>query len=80
MAFPLQQFLIPFLLPPSPTGCPSLWQTFPVPGSQVSGGLGASSPTEARLGSPLLYMCRGPWTSSCMVPGWLNLRDLKGPD
>jgi hypothetical protein len=31
-------------------------------GPQDSQGLGASSPTEARTGSPLLYVQQGHWT------------------
>lgn len=49
-------------------------------GPQVSQGLGASSPTEARQ-TVLCYICsQGPQTSSsCMLPGWwLCLRALKG--
>ena len=38
-------------------------------GPQASGGLGASSPTEARPGSPLLYMCWETQTPSCVLPG-----------
>jgi hypothetical protein len=37
---------------------------------QVSIGLDTSSPTEARQGSPVLHMCRGPWTSPWMLFGW----------
>ena len=37
---------------------------------QVSEGLGTSSPTETRPGSPLLYMSQGPQNSSCMLPDW----------
>jgi hypothetical protein len=38
-----------------------------------------SSPTEARQGSPLLYMCWVPGTSSCMLFGWwLSLWKLPG--
>ena len=39
----------------------------PTLGPQVSPGLGASSLTEARPGSPLLYMCQGPHISWCML-------------
>jgi hypothetical protein len=39
-------------------------------GPQVSQDLVTSSPTVARPGSPLMYMCLGTWTSSCMLPGW----------
>ena len=59
---PLPQFLIPFLLPPvSKRMSPLLpHQARPLHslGPPVSQGLGASSPTEARPGSPLLYMCQ----------------------
>ena len=37
---------------------------------QVSWELGAISLTEARPGGSLLYMCLGPQTSSCVLPGW----------
>jgi hypothetical protein len=50
-------------LPPTPLASP-------LPGPHVSWGLGMSSPTEVRQGSPLLYICWGPSTSSCMLPGW----------
>ena len=33
---------------------------------QVSVGLCAPSPTEARCGISLLHMCQGPWRSPCM--------------
>ena len=39
-------------------------------GPPVSWELGASSLTEPRLNSPLLYMCWGPHVSWCMLPGW----------
>jgi hypothetical protein len=46
-------------------------------GHQVSTGLGKFSPIEARQGSSLLHMCRGPWTSPCMLFGWwLGLWEL----
>ena len=63
----LPQFLIPFLLSlPSPRGClPTPWGL-----KSLEGWLGVSSPTEARLDTPLLYMCQGPETSSCRLPGW----------
>jgi hypothetical protein len=41
-------------------------------GPPVSWGLGASSLTEPRPGSPLLYMCSGPHISWCMLPGWFS--------
>jgi len=44
--------------PPHSPGVSSFWV------------LGVSSLTEVRPGSPLLYMWRGPQTSSCMLPGW----------
>ena len=37
---------------------------------QVSAGLGVSSPTEARHGSPLLHMHLGPWASPCILFSW----------
>ena len=40
---------------------------------QVSTGLGASSPTEARQGSPLLHMCWGPtflWEATYAITRW----------
>jgi hypothetical protein len=72
-AFP--QFLIPFVfLPVSKRMFPLMPPARPLYSleSQVSQGLGAS-PTEARPGSPLLYMCWGPWTSLCRLPGWRSL-------
>lgn len=39
-------------------------------GPQVFWGLGASSPTEPRPGSPLLFMCQGPHISWFRLPGW----------
>ena len=75
----------PRVLHPIPPLC--LWGTpnppnaLPFSGHQVSTGLGASSPTEAKQGSPL------PggggwgvaWTSLCMLFGWwINLWDLPG--
>jgi hypothetical protein len=46
---------------------------------QASWGLGASSLTESRSGSPLLYS-RGPHISWCMQPGWwLSVRNFRGP-
>ena len=39
-------------------------------GSQVFLGLCASSLTESKPGSHLLYMCWGPHTSWCVLPGW----------
>jgi hypothetical protein len=39
-------------------------------GPPVSWGLGASSLTKHRHGSPVLYMCWGPHISWCMLPGW----------
>jgi hypothetical protein len=46
---------------PSPQDLPISWG--------LSRRLGTSSPTEARPGSPLLYMCWWSWTSSCVLPG-----------
>jgi hypothetical protein len=49
---------------PTPWGLKSQW---------------ALSPTEARPGSPLLYICQGPRTSSCMLPGWrLSVAEISG--
>ena len=46
---------------------------------QIFVGLGASSPTEDRQGSPLLLMCWEPWTNLCMLFGWwLSLWELPG--
>jgi hypothetical protein len=42
---------------------------FPYQGQQVCKGLVASSPIEARQGSPLLHMCQEPWISPCMFFG-----------
>jgi len=57
---------------------PSLTPQSHHPGHQVSTRLG-TSPNEASQGSPLLHMCRGPWTSLCMVFGWwLSLWELWG--
>ena len=39
-------------------------------GPPVFWGLGASSLTESRPSSPLLYMCWEPHISWCMLPGW----------
>ena len=56
--------------PPSPRGCTRTLTPYHHParplhslGPQVSQGLGDSLLTEARPGSPLLYMCVGPQTS-----------------
>ena len=79
---PLPQFLIPFLLPPvSKRMSPLLpHQARPLHslGPPVSQGLGASSPTEARPGSPLLYMCQGqvPARVCCLVDGSVSERSL----
>ena len=77
--FPFSQFLIPFLLSYA-RAC------FPLPSSrhplslepQISGGLGSSSPTEARPDSPLLYMCWEPWTSPCMLTQSLGAPGNRG--
>lgn len=46
---------------------------------QVSAGLSASSPTEARQGRPLLHMSQGHQTSPCMLFGWrLSPWELSG--
>jgi hypothetical protein len=48
-------------------------------GPQVFWGLGASSPTESRPSSPLLYMCWGPHISWCLLPGWwLSVWEISG--
>ena len=56
--------ITPSLVSPRPPRPP------PSLGPQVSQGFGTFSPTEARPGSPMLYICWGPWTSLCMLPGW----------
>ena len=83
----------PLFSPSSPRGC--LQSSNPSPpvqpsnpystrpphslGSQVSWVLGASPFTEARPGSPLLYMCCGPHMSWCMLPGrWLSVWVISG--
>lgn len=51
----------------------------PVLGHLLFTGLGASSPIEARKGSPLLHTCQGPWNNPCILPGWwINLWKLLG--
>jgi hypothetical protein len=50
-------------------GCPHS-QNPPSLGHQVSVGLGKSSPTEVRQESPLLQMCWGSLTSTCMLFVW----------
>ena len=72
-SLPPSQFFIPFLLPLSskrvlPHTHPTRHPPSLVP--QVSPGLGISSPTETRPGSPLLYMCQGSQTILCMLSGW----------
>ena len=56
--------------------------SFPPPpslGYQVSTGLGTSSPTETRQGSPLLHVCWRPRTSPSMLFGWwLSRWELPG--
>ena len=48
-------------------------------GSQVFRGLGLSSLTKTRPDSYLLYMCQGPWASSCMLPDlWLSAWEISG--
>jgi hypothetical protein len=48
-------------------------------GDQVFTGLGTSSPTEVRQGSPLLHTCMEPQTNLCVLFGWwLNLWKLPG--
>jgi energy-coupling factor transporter transmembrane protein EcfT len=68
----LPLFIIPILLLPVSKMCPLQPPARPPHslGHQVSQGLGSSSPTEARAGSPLLCICQGPQTSLCMLPGW----------
>jgi hypothetical protein len=87
----LPQFLISFLLHPLPYPSKGMFPHIPARpphslGPQVSGGLG-TSPTEARPGSPLLYMCRGSRNSSCMLSGhtlfllpgwWLSVWEILG--
>ena len=58
-----------FLLPLSPRGCSLQYQAHPSLETQGSGGLDSSS-TEARPGSPLLWMCQGPRTSAYRLHGW----------
>jgi hypothetical protein len=51
----------------------------PFLGPNVSWGLDSSAPTEARPGSPLLYVCQGPPISWCMLPGWwLSIWEISG--
>ena len=66
----LPTFFIPFFLP-----CVSkrIFSHAKPPyslGPQVIPGLGTSSPTEVRQGSPQLHMCQGPRISLCMLPNW----------
>jgi hypothetical protein len=72
-------FHIPYLLlsPLSLRGCPHPQPTPPYPnrplnslGPPVSWGLGASSLTESKTGSPLLYVCWGPHISWYMLADW----------
>jgi hypothetical protein len=53
----------PPLLHHTPQHTPSL-------GHQVATGLGTPFSTEVIKGSPLLYMCQGPWTTPYMLFGW----------
>jgi hypothetical protein len=76
---PFSQFLIPLLFPltlkrvlPTPRPLPSL-------DPQVSGGLGASSPTESRPSSPLLYKFRGGGFNQPMYAAWLVAQSLGAP-
>jgi hypothetical protein len=59
---------------PSPRRCNPPPPTFARPshslGPQVCHGLGTSSLTETRPGSPLLCMYQGSHTTLCMLPGW----------
>jgi hypothetical protein len=77
--FALPPLLIPYIpLPLSPSRChphPHPQQTSPHPGTS-SPGLGASSLTEARPGSPLLYMLLGLISTSvcCLVGGSVSER------
>ena len=72
----LWPFLIPYLLQylqeDVSTLTPLFTSTRPLYclGPQVSQGLGASSLTEARPGSPLLYMCWGLHIRWGMLPSW----------
>ena len=85
----------PLFSPSSPRGCPQSSNPSPPVqpsnpystrpphslGSQVSWVLGASPFTEARPGSPLLYMCQGA-SYQLVYAAWLVtqcLRDLGGP-
>jgi hypothetical protein len=79
--FPSRSIPIPhsILLPTplSPRGCPHPTTPPPTrplnsPGPPVSWGLGASSLTEPRPGSSLLYIFWGPHISWCMLPGWCS--------
>lgn len=46
-----------------PPGIPLAW------GSEVSTGLGTSSPTETTQSSALIHMCQAPQTSLCTLFG-----------
>lgn len=83
----LPKFLIPFLLlsvskrmsllsyPSNPLSLPDLTSPWSY---QISGGLCAFPLNEARPGSSLLYICLGPCTSTCMLPGWrLSVLEIK---
>lgn len=48
-------------------------------GSQVTWRLGTYSPSKARLGNPMLYVCQGTPASSGMLPcWWLSVWELLG--
>jgi hypothetical protein len=75
-------WLFPHPIPPSytlsPRWCPHPTTTHPTKpihslGPPFSWGLGASSLTDTKPSSPLLYMCWGPHISGCMLPGWWSI-------
>ena len=82
---PLQDFFTSFPFPfaservlPNPFTHPLTHPILPW-GHEVSTGLSASSPTEARQGSPMLHVYWGWWTSPCMLfEWWLSLWELPG--
>jgi hypothetical protein len=70
-SIPLHQGIYQAFIGPRASPPIDAWQGHPLLHMQLGhGGLGDSSPTEARPSSPLLYMCRRPQTSSCMLPSW----------
>ena len=71
---PSHSYSYNFYSPFPPRGCFPPPQPFwhpPSLGPQVF-------PTEARTGSPLLYMCWVLWIRLCMLPGWVD-RSLAAP-